>query len=256
MLDWRRIQLRKLRRSIEVITGEELTADDIRAYGAELVVVATGSTWAADGFNVYAGGPIAADDPRTVTPEHVLDGLPDGDVAVLDCEGYLVGVGCAELALQRGRRVTYHSPFDRVAPLLDETLEAMALRPAWPRPASRWRRCRRAWRSIDAGAIVLVTQRRSDDALYHALIDDPGDVEGVYRVGDCVAPRDPGGRDLRRPPPGARDRQRGSRGARPWLRERVTRAVTRTNTAECAAKRAKVCRGERFSSASIRTPIP
>ena len=29
--------------SIEVITGEELTADDIRGYGAELVVVATGS---------------------------------------------------------------------------------------------------------------------------------------------------------------------------------------------------------------------
>ena len=38
-------------------------------------------------------------------------------------------------------------------------------------------------------SVVLVTQRRSDDALYHALVEDPGDVEGVFRVGDCVAPR-------------------------------------------------------------------
>jgi dimethylamine/trimethylamine dehydrogenase len=100
-----------------------------------------------------------------------------------------VGVGCAELALQRGRTVTYHSPFTVVAPLLDETLEAPALRPRLaaaglataPLPASL--------ADVDAGAIVLVTQRRSDDSLYHALVDDPGDVEGVYRVGDCVAPR-------------------------------------------------------------------
>ncbi len=42
---------------------------------------------------------------------------------------------------------------------------------------------------IDAGAVVLVTQRRSDDALYHELAEDPGDVEAVFRVGDCVAPR-------------------------------------------------------------------
>ena len=32
MLDWRRIQLQKLRRQVEVITGERLTADDVRAY--------------------------------------------------------------------------------------------------------------------------------------------------------------------------------------------------------------------------------
>ncbi len=222
VLDWRRIQLKKLRRSIEVITCEELTADDLRTYGAELVVIATGSTWAADGFNVYAGGPIAVDDPRTVTPEQVLDGLPDGDVAVLDCEGYLVGVGCAELALQRGRRVTYHSPFDRVAPLLDETLEAPALRPRLAAAGLQMAPLPASLADVDAGAIVLVTQRRSDDALYHALVDDPGDVEGVYRVGDCVAPRILAdaifdahrlAREIDSPDPAV---------ALPWLRERVS----------------------------------
>ena len=46
---------------------------------------------------------------------------------------------------------------------------------------------------IDADGIVLVTQRRSDDALYHALHADERPaaegIEAIYRIGDCVAPR-------------------------------------------------------------------
>jgi dimethylamine/trimethylamine dehydrogenase len=47
---------------------------------------------------------------------------------------------------------------------------------------------------LAADAIVLVTQRLSDDELYRALnanrkaLDDAG-IEGVYRIGDCVVPR-------------------------------------------------------------------
>ena len=43
---------------------------------------------------------------------------------------------------------------------------------------------------------MLVTQRLSEDALYHELaadeaaLEDAG-IEAVYRVGDCVAPRIP-----------------------------------------------------------------
>jgi len=171
-----------------VITGEELTADDVRTYGAELVVVATGSNWSANGSSVYGelGG---RDDPRVVTPEQVLDGLPDGDVAVVDCEGYLTGAACAELALGLGRRVAYHAPFDRVGPLLDETLEAHVLRSKLHAAGLEMAPLPGGVAELEAGAVVLVTQRHSDDALYHALLENPGDVEGVYRVGDCVAPR-------------------------------------------------------------------
>jgi dimethylamine/trimethylamine dehydrogenase len=35
--------------------------------------------------------------------------------------------------------------------------------------------------------VVLVTQRRSDDGLYHTLAATPG--LPVYRIGDCVSPR-------------------------------------------------------------------
>ena len=48
---------------------------------------------------------------------------------------------------------------------------------------------------LEADAVVLVTQRLSDDALYRelkaagteALAEDG--IEAVYRIGDCVAPR-------------------------------------------------------------------
>ena len=47
---------------------------------------------------------------------------------------------------------------------------------------------------LEADAVVLVTQRRSNDELYHELAADRtalrGEgIEALYRVGDCVAPR-------------------------------------------------------------------
>ncbi len=60
VLDWRRIQLQKLRRQVEVITAQRLTAADVRDYGAELVVIATGvALVAGDGLNGVTRGPIA-----------------------------------------------------------------------------------------------------------------------------------------------------------------------------------------------------
>jgi dimethylamine/trimethylamine dehydrogenase len=43
-------------------------------------------------------------------------------------------------------------------------------------------------------AVCLVTQRLSEDALYHELVSDPAaleaeGIEAVYRIGDCVSPR-------------------------------------------------------------------
>ena len=171
-----------------MITGEELTADDIRSYGAELVVVATGSSWAADGFNVYAA-PDRRRRPARRDAGARARRAPDGDVAVIDCEGYLVGVGCAELALHRaaGSRTTRRSTGSG-------RCSTRRSRRACCDPAGRGRAGHGGAlpanvAELDAGAVVLVTQRCSDDALYHALTDDPGDVEAVYRVGDCVAPR-------------------------------------------------------------------
>jgi dimethylamine/trimethylamine dehydrogenase len=43
---------------------------------------------------------------------------------------------------------------------------------------------------LEADAVVLVTQRLSQEALYLELAADPGaGVQRVLRIGDCVAPR-------------------------------------------------------------------
>ncbi len=211
LLDWRRIQLARLRRQVEVVSGTRLAASDIRDYGAELVVVATGAHWAGDGLNGFTRAPIpGADDaqPHVLTPEQVmLQGKrpPGSKVAVVDCDSYFMGAGMAELLRQEGHEVTIVAAHGSIAPLCDETLEGPMLRRHLHELGIRMltehvvdRIGRDHVTGIDAfgdpfeeacDGIVLVTQRCSDDGLWRELKADPGEIEGVYAIGDCVAPR-------------------------------------------------------------------
>src|ERR671935_488020 len=134
VVNWRKIQLGKLR-NVEVITGAALDADGVREYGAEIVVLATGARWAADGLNHLTHGPIAgADGAHVLTPERVLGGeQPPGEsVLVYDCEGYFMGVGMAELLASAGRQVRYVTPLPVVGPFLDHTDEGIVVRQRLP----------------------------------------------------------------------------------------------------------------------------
>src|SRR5439155_11830434 len=201
-----RIQLGKLR-NVEVIAGAALGAAEIRDYGAEIVVLATGAHWAADGLNHLTHGPITgADCPHVLTPERVLAGEePAGEsVLVYDCEGYFMGVGIAELLAARGRRVLYVTPLPVVGPFLDHTEEGIPVRQTLADLGVEWAvetelaaigpddcllRSFGRERTVAADAVVLVTARISDDALYREVRADPGPLEAVYAIGDCVAPR-------------------------------------------------------------------
>lgn len=217
VIDYRKIQLAKLT-SIEVVTGTALDARQVLEYGAEIVVVATGSHWAKDGLNRIDRVPIPGADaelPYVLTPEQVMLGqkpVTGDSVLVYDCEGYFMGVSVAEKLARDGHAVRLVTPFPSVAPYLDFTGENLHLLPLLdqlgiemvgshlvrniaagtvtglsrlaPEAPVHWR----------ADCVVLVTGRGPDDALYRELKSDAGSlsregIEGVYRVGDCFAPR-------------------------------------------------------------------
>jgi dimethylamine/trimethylamine dehydrogenase len=217
VVNWRRVQLDKLR-DVEVITGSRLSAADVLEYGAELVVVATGARWASDGVNGVTHQPVPGADaslPHVLTPEQVmLEGKrPAGDrVLVWDGEGYFMAPGMAELLGAEGYAVELATLHEQIAPYCDETLEGPLLRQHLHRIGVVQRRGfvlgaiepGRALGADEYGepvelavdSVVLVTQRLSQDALYHELVEDEealadAGIEAVYRIGDCVAPRVP-----------------------------------------------------------------
>src|SRR5262249_57715767 len=66
IIDWRAVQLARLP-GVEVITGRRLRAADVLDYGAEVVVIATGSSWRADGTQPGYAGPMPGAGP---SPPH------------------------------------------------------------------------------------------------------------------------------------------------------------------------------------------
>jgi dimethylamine/trimethylamine dehydrogenase len=143
-----------------------------------------------------------------LTPEQVmLEGKrpPGSRALVLDCDGYFMGAGMAELMRTHGHDVELVTSCEKVAPMCDETLEGPILRRHLHDLGIGMRAETWATRiepggvacetelgdsfELEADAVVLVTQRVSDEALYLELAGDRGSLEGVYRVGDCVAPR-------------------------------------------------------------------
>jgi dimethylamine/trimethylamine dehydrogenase len=215
VVNWRRIQLEKLR-NVEVIPGERLDAEGARTYGAEIVVVATGARWAEDGRTHLTHDPIPGADaalPHVLTPEQImLEGkAPPGErVVVYDGEGYFTAAGLAERLAGEGFAVELVTCLDVIAPVCDETLEGPMLRQhlhergigqrtgvtlTGIRPGSLGATDEFGGElELQADAVVLCTQRVSNEELYLALRADEEalrseGVEALYRIGDCVAPR-------------------------------------------------------------------
>jgi dimethylamine/trimethylamine dehydrogenase len=215
VLNWRRIQLDKLG-TVEVIPGTRLAPEAVRTYGADLVVVATGAFWSPVGLGRDTHEPIAGADaslPHVLTPEQLMvEGkTPPGErVAVYDCDGYFMGPDLAEQLAIGGFRVDLVTSLEDVAPFAHETLEQALLKRRLHESGVRLHRGVVLERvepglvsgrgefgepyELETDAVVLVTQRVSDEALYLELAADEErlraeGIEAVYRIGDCVAPQ-------------------------------------------------------------------
>jgi dimethylamine/trimethylamine dehydrogenase len=214
IIDWRAVQLARLP-GVQVITGQRLTAADVLEYGADLVVIATGSTWRGDGVQPGYPDPMPGADPalpHVLTPEQACAGKrpPGSRVVVYDTDGYYVAPGVAELLARDGFVVSVVTTFDVLSPLSDQTLEGDMLRAHLHRAGVSVRpattitgigagsvtghdRQGEPW-SAGCDGIVLVTQQAPRDALFTELASHQADlaaagISGLYRIGDAVAPR-------------------------------------------------------------------
>ncbi len=212
--NYRQIQIGKLK-NVEFIPKTRLSVQDVLDYGAEYVVVATGSQWATDGMNgpthdVIPG--IDASRPDVATPEQVVvEGKRVGQrVLVYDTDGYHVGAAVAHALGLEGAAVTYMTPFDNIGPYMRFTLEeqrmcealtetgveivSQHLLLAWePGKATVLRHWVGAERELAFDGVVVVTQRNSECALHDELAARPADLEeagikGLFLIGDADVP--------------------------------------------------------------------
>ena len=113
--DYREIQLEKLvkrNKDSQIALGAKaMTVDDALNYGADKIIVATGSSWNGDGTNALTHDPIDGIDaslPTHLTPEQVFAGdKPIGKkVVVLNCDPYYMAPSIAQKLREAGHDVT------------------------------------------------------------------------------------------------------------------------------------------------------
>jgi dimethylamine/trimethylamine dehydrogenase len=215
--DYRRTQLDKLP-NVAVIPNQRLSAEDVLDYGAEIVVIATGSSWSREGSNAYTRVPVPGAGPglpHVLTPEDVFrDGtpIPAGHVVVFDTDGYFMGPSVAEELAERGHRVTivmaHVDPqgylhytgeggqlLARLRSLGVAIVTEHLLDEIRPDGGTTIKHAASGETSdLDSSAVVLVTARVPDTALYDELSSQPerlaeAGITQLFRIGDCVEPR-------------------------------------------------------------------
>jgi dimethylamine/trimethylamine dehydrogenase len=216
IVNYRQIQLDKLR-NVEVHLNSRLTAQDVREYGAEIVIVATGCHFATDGLNPATHAPIEGADAGLdwqLTPDEVVKGSKQigQRVLVLENEGYHMGASVAQRLAGEGKDVHLMTQVGDIAGYMEYTLEAPMLHrdlhrlgvhihtytmlekiePGACHAYNIWNPAHKE--VIEVDTVVLATQRLSNDELYHELKSDKAalereGVEAVYLLGDAAAPR-------------------------------------------------------------------
>ncbi|MFQ5985211.1 MAG: FAD-dependent oxidoreductase, partial [Alphaproteobacteria bacterium] len=194
---------------VKVLLDTEMDAADVRAFGADAVVLATGSRPSETGFqralpHVDRMPGVGQDNVCSVNDVLSAEATPGHRVLLLDdINGWWPASGTALYLAERGHQVTVVTGADGVAKALApsctdadtramfarhkiESLTSTALL-SWQGTTARlvglhdnseWER--------EFDSLVLATTNRPEDGLQKALADSG--IE-AYAIGDCVAPR-------------------------------------------------------------------
>lgn len=211
VVDYRQYQLSQ-RANVETYFDSRLSAEDVLEFGFENICLATGSHWRADGVARQHVTAVPADPAMPVyTPDDIMAGKrPSGEVVLFDDDHYYMGGVIAELLAKEGCKVTLITPCAYVSDWTRNTLEQGAIHRRLV-DAGVTIRLNTGLASVAAegvetvdvytdararlgcDAVVMVTSRVSDDALYRDLMarrDDWADagIRSVKVIGDAAAP--------------------------------------------------------------------
>ncbi len=204
VVDYRMGQLQKMP-NVTLYPESDLSAQDVRDFGADHTVIATGARWLPYlcGANELPSGPLDA--PRVYTPDDIAAGLvPEGPVAVFDYDNYYLGSAIAEHLAGQGRAVTYITTAGAAAAWGFMTNEQPLVHQSFAKKGIALRTLEVVTgfdgetlhlsqifsgegREIAARSLVIVGFRQGGSALYDSL--SPGAKPGtLHLTGDANAP--------------------------------------------------------------------
>ena len=200
--DWRLTQMAKLD-NVQHFLASTVDEDQILDFGADRVVLATGATWRRDGTGRWLEDAVPGWDlPSVLTPDDIMGGtMPGGPVVVYDDDHYYLGGVIAEQLVAAGLAVTLVTPANEMSTWTTHTEEQHRIQEralqlgidlrtgttlAAVTDSGAVLECVYTDRTTEvaASAVVMVTSREPNDALYHSLA---GRVD-ITRIGDCLAP--------------------------------------------------------------------
>jgi dimethylamine/trimethylamine dehydrogenase len=206
--EWRLARLDKIT-NVQLYPSSTMTADEILEAGIPHIILATGASYRRDGRGRSTHHPVPGHDRANVfTPGDIMDGnLPTGRVVLYDDDHFYLGGVLAELLAQNGCDVTLVTPAPLVSYWTQFTLEQAKIQTRLMKlgiellPQTLLTKIHPGSVTLTHSligdettrpceAIVLVTDRISDDNLYYelhpALAD--GRLESLRLIGDAEAP--------------------------------------------------------------------
>ena len=207
LVDYRVGQLRQMA-NVDLYPASAMTAEDAVGFGADRIVLATGSAWRRDGLGSSHAVPIVGLDSGMAifTPDDVftVDAFAHSVLIYDDDHDYMGSVLAEELA-RKGHRVTLMTPLaefsswtaqklerDRiVARLLELGVELLPLArlEAIEAAGVRFRAgLARTEQSRDCRAVILVMARQGGDSLRCEILARGFAAERLHVIGDAEAP--------------------------------------------------------------------
>jgi dimethylamine/trimethylamine dehydrogenase len=210
--DWRVGQIEPMP-NVSVFRGNELTAEDVLAIGADAVVLATGSHWVKTGIGRSSSEAfIGAELAQVFSPDDLMNGnYPEsGPVLLYDDDNFYMASVLAEALVARGLEVHFVTPDDVIAGWTSNTLEYRPIQKRL-RKLGIHLHTGKTLQSFDGHnvelacvwsdntqqlairAVVPVTMRLPNDALYQALLAlesqwQAAGIQSIQCIGDALAP--------------------------------------------------------------------